>query len=66
MRYDIVGNTNNKPTIAILTPKIQKEHVSKYYYEPHLKQLNENIMICDLHMHPNKKKKTPNKSIFWK
>jgi DNA polymerase-1 len=58
MKYEIIGNHNTNPKIVILVPRLQVKEVEKHYYNPHLKQLNENIMIADLYL-DNTKKKTP-------
>ena len=57
MNYDILG-TGTPPRIAILTPTIQKGEIHKHYYDPYLKDLNEQVMVCDLHI-TRGKKKTP-------
>lgn len=56
MKYEIIGKTNNDPKIAILVPVIDKSKITKYYYEPHLIGLDENIMVCDLFIDKTKKK----------
>jgi DNA polymerase-1 len=58
MKYEIIGNSAKDPRIAILVPRIQTTEVDKYYYQPHLKALGENVMIVDLYF-DSKKKKTP-------
>ena len=60
MHYEIVGK-GGPAKIAILVPKIQKAEVIKHYM-PMLSQLNEEVMICDLHISRGKKS-TPNSEI---
>jgi DNA polymerase-1 len=56
MKYEIIGNSGKNPRIAILVPRIQTAEVQKHYYQPHLINLGENVMICDIYMDPTKKK----------
>lgn len=56
MKYEILGGTGNSPKIAILCPRIEKAQVRKHYYDPFLKQLNRDVMICDLFIDRTKKK----------
>ncbi len=56
MKYEILGGTGNSPKIAILCPRIEKAMVRKHYYDPFLKQLNRDVMICDLFIDRTKKK----------
>ena len=56
MKYEIIGATGNSPKIAILCPRIEKAQVRKHYYDPFLKQLNRDVMICDLFIDRTKKK----------
>ena len=56
MKYEIIGNSGLDPRIAILVPRIQTAEVQKHYYQPHLKDVGENVMICDLFMDGTKKK----------
>lgn len=56
MKYEIIGATGNSPKIAILCPRIEKAMVRKHYYDPFLKQLNRDVMICDLFIDRTKKK----------
>ncbi len=56
MNYDIVGK-GGPARIAVLCPKIQKAEIDKHYM-PHMSDLNEEIMVCDLYLN-RKKKKTP-------
>jgi len=56
MKYEILGGTGNTPKIAILCPRIEKAQVRKHYYDPFLKQLNRDVMICDLFIDRTKKK----------
>lgn len=57
MNYDILGK-GSPPRIAILCPTIQKNEILKHYYDPFLSVLNEQVMVCDLHV-TRGKKKTP-------
>lgn len=61
MNYEIIGS-GAPARIAILTPRIQKKEIDKHYFDPYLSQLNEQIMICDLHLNRSKKK-TPTAEI---
>ncbi|ANJ20791.1 DNA polymerase [Roseobacter phage RD-1410W1-01] len=54
MNYDILGQ-GGPARIAILTPKIQKAEIEKHYM-PHLSELNEEVMVCDLFINRSKKK----------
>ena len=56
MKYEILRKTGKTPRIAILCPRIEKSQVNKHYYEPHLKALGEDVMICDLFLNRTKKK----------
>lgn len=56
MKYEIVGGTGISPKIAILCPRIEKAQVRKYYYDPFLKDLNRDVMVCDLFIDRTKKK----------
>ena len=56
MKYEILGGTGNSPKIAILCPRIEKSQVRKHYYDPFLKTLNRDVMICDLFIDRTKKK----------
>lgn len=56
MKYEIVGGTGKKPRIAILCPRIEKRQVLRYYYDPYLSALGEDVMICDLYIDWTKKK----------
>ena len=56
MNYEIIGK-GGPARIAFLCPRIQKAEVIKHYL-PHLSGLNEQFMICDLHL-SRSKKKTP-------
>lgn len=58
MKYEILGGTGNSPKIAILCPRIEKAQVRKHYYDPYLKVLNQDIMVCDIYL-AHGKKKTP-------
>ena len=54
MNYEIVG-TGGPARIAILVPRLQKSEILKHYF-PHLKSMNEEVMICDLYTNRSKKK----------
>ena len=56
MKYEIIGRNKVDPTIAILCPRIQVKEIEKYYYDPHLIGLGEDVMVCDLYMDRTKKK----------
>ena len=56
MRYEILGR-GNPARIAFLCPKLQPQEVRKHY-APHLAELTEEYMVCDLYLN-RKKKKTP-------
>lgn len=56
MKYEVIGDTVNDSRIAILCPRLQVQEIEKYYYDPYLKALGENIMVCNLHLDPHKKK----------
>lgn len=56
MKYEIVGNTTRDPEIAFLVPSIKTLEIKKHYYDPYLKALDNDVMVCDLHMAPGKKK----------
>lgn len=56
MRYEIMGK-GTPPRVAILCPRIQKSEIERHYLEPHF-SLNEQVMVCDIHL-SRKKKKTP-------
>ena len=56
MKYEIVGNTGRKPKIAILAPRIQRQEIRKHYYDPFLKDLPEDVMVCDIYLERGKKK----------
>lgn len=58
MKYETVGNTTRDPEIAILCPIIKKAEVKKHYYDPYLKALDNDVIVCDLFL-LGKKKKTP-------
>ena len=61
MKYDLIGK-GRPPRIAILVPRIQRDEIEKHYM-PHLEEdLNEQVMVCDLYLNPQKKK-TPNTEI---
>lgn len=55
MQYDIIGK-GNPARIAILCPVIQRGEILKHYFDPYLKQLGEEVMICDLYVKRGKKK----------
>ncbi len=57
MRYEILGK-GGPAKIAILCPKIQVSEIQKHYIEPHLEDLNEEVMVCNLYL-SRIKKKTP-------
>lgn len=57
MNYDILGK-GSPARIAILCPTIQGREIEKHYFDPYLKSLDEQIMVCDLHL-TRGKKKTP-------
>jgi len=56
MGYEIVGIYETEPEIAILCPRIQVTEIQKHYYDPYLKDLRTNVMVCDLYKDPTKKK----------
>lgn len=56
MKYEIVGNTLRDPEIAILVPVINTGEIKKHYYDPYLKSLDRDVMVCDLHTKPGKGK----------
>jgi len=56
MKYDIVGNTTRDPEIAILVPTINKGEIKKHYYDPFLKELDKDVMVCDLYVKAGKGK----------
>lgn len=56
MKYEIVGNTGKKPKIAILSPRIQRAEIRKHYYDPYLKALPEDVMVCDIYLNRGKAK----------
>jgi DNA polymerase I len=56
MKYEIIGSSGKDPRIAILVPRIQTAEVQKHYYQPHLKELGESVMVCDLYTDGTKKK----------
>jgi len=56
MKYEIIGKTGKSPRIAILCPRIQVSEIKKYYFNPYLASLDEDVMIVDLYLDPNKKK----------
>lgn len=56
MKYEIVGNTGVKPKIAILCPRIERKQIIKHYYDPHLKALGQDVMVCDIYLETGKKK----------
>lgn len=55
MNYEILGK-GGPARIAILTPRIQKGEILKHYFDPHLAQINEQVMVCDLYLNRSKKK----------
>jgi DNA polymerase I len=61
MNYEIIGK-GSPARIAILTPTIQTKEILKHYVDPYLSQLDEEILVCDLHV-SRSKKKTPNAEI---
>ncbi len=56
MRYDIIGNTNEKPEIAILCPRLQTKEIERYYYQKYLSKLDRDVLACDLFIDKTKKK----------
>ena len=58
MKYEIVGGTGISPKIAILCPRIEKNQIKKHYYDPFLKVLGQDVMVCDLFIDRTKKKTT--------
>lgn len=56
MNYEIVGNTTRDPTVAILCPVIKTSEIKKHYYDPYLKALDNDVMVCDLYIKKGKKK----------
>lgn len=56
MMYEIVGNTTRDPTVAILCPVIKTSEIKKHYYDPYLKALDNDVMVCDLYIKRGKKK----------
>jgi DNA polymerase-1 len=56
MQYEIVGNTTRDPTVAILCPVIKTSEIVKHYYDPYLKALDNDVMVCDLFIKRGKKK----------
>lgn len=56
MKYEIIGDGGVTPEIAFLCPRIQVQEVEKYYYNPYLKNLGQQIMVCDLYKERGKKK----------
>lgn len=57
MRYEILGR-GNPARIAFLCPKLQPQEIRKHYSTPHLGELAEEFMVCDLYLN-RQKKKTP-------
>lgn len=56
MNYKVIGKNGNSPRIAILCPTIEYSKIDKHYFNPYLKSLNQNILICDLYIDKTKKK----------
>lgn len=56
MRYEVLGR-GNPARIAFLCPKLQPQEIRKHY-SPHLDELAEEFLVCDLYLN-RKKKKTP-------
>jgi len=50
MKYEIVGTTTRDPEIAILVPTIKVSEIKKHYYDPYLKALDRDVMVCDLYI----------------
>ncbi len=56
MKYEIVGGTGNDPEVAFLCPRIQVREIEKHYYKPHLTDLHQDVMVCNIFLDRTKKK----------